>query len=277
LTPSGILSPPPRRGTESTRSPPMPPTRARRPRTVAVLALVAALAAFPLASLASDTFADVPDSNVFHNDINAIADAGVTTGCGGGNYCPSANVTREQMAAFMNRLGALSAGKTPVVNADKLDGLDSTDFMPSGDVTMVELGNWSSLDPNTSVIQFGNEINLNATASQTSSFFTQLHGPIGIGYQPYALKQVVVCAGGYNNVTNMVYLIVSQGSDTLVQNLSPDNPPVDGLCYTLDISTPVYSATYVPLLNVATSAISSGYVSIRMVRTVWTPIPIPPG
>lgn len=32
------------------------------------------------------------------------------------------------MAAFMNRLGALAPGKTPVVNATKVDGLDSTAF-----------------------------------------------------------------------------------------------------------------------------------------------------
>jgi hypothetical protein len=30
------------------------------------------------------------------------------------------------MAAFMNRLGALGPGKIPVVNADKIDGLDSS-------------------------------------------------------------------------------------------------------------------------------------------------------
>jgi hypothetical protein len=98
-----------------------------------VLALALALAAFPLGALASHDFADVPDSNPFHADISALAASGVTTGCGGGNYCPSAFVTREQMAAFMNRLGALAAGKTPVVNADKLDGLDSTDFLVHGE------------------------------------------------------------------------------------------------------------------------------------------------
>jgi hypothetical protein len=68
-------------------------------------------------------------------------DSKVTSGCGGGNYCPTANVTREQMAAFLNRLGALGPGKTPVVNAktaqtaqtaadaNTLDGLDSTAFL----------------------------------------------------------------------------------------------------------------------------------------------------
>ena len=99
-----------------------------RPRLLAILALVVALAAFPLASLASHDFADVPDSNVFHADISALAESGVTTGCGGGNYCPSAFVTREQMAAFMNRLGALAAGKEPVVNADRVDGYHAADL-----------------------------------------------------------------------------------------------------------------------------------------------------
>jgi hypothetical protein len=95
---------------------------------VTILALLV-----PGVALASHQFTDVPDSNTYHADIDAVADAGVTTGCGDGStYCPSAFVTREQMAAFMNRLGALQAGKTPVVNATKLDGLNSTDFVRTG-------------------------------------------------------------------------------------------------------------------------------------------------
>jgi hypothetical protein len=79
--------------------------------------------------LASHQFTDVPNSNPFHGDISAIADAGVTSGCGGGKFCPDRNVTRAEMAAFMNRLGALAANKTPVVNADKVDGLDSSELL----------------------------------------------------------------------------------------------------------------------------------------------------
>ena len=108
----------------------MPPARRNR-RLLAVAALAIALAAFPLGVLASHQFADVPNSNPFHADIDALADSGVTSGCGGGNFCPSAFVTREQMAAFMNRLGALAAGKVPVVNADKVDGLTSDQFLRS--------------------------------------------------------------------------------------------------------------------------------------------------
>jgi hypothetical protein len=81
--------------------------RARRSRPLATLVFALAVVAFPLGAVASHDFADVPDSNIFHADISALVDSGVTSGCGGGNYCPSANVTREQMAAFLNRLGAL--------------------------------------------------------------------------------------------------------------------------------------------------------------------------
>jgi hypothetical protein len=94
--------------------------------------VLGAMIAFPLGVIASHQFSDVPNTNTYHADIDALADAGVTTGCGDGStYCPSAFVTREQMAAFMNRLGALGAGKTPVVNATKLDGIDSSQFVRS--------------------------------------------------------------------------------------------------------------------------------------------------
>ncbi|MGH2446545.1 MAG: S-layer homology domain-containing protein [Candidatus Limnocylindria bacterium] len=110
--------------------------RARLPRPsrpILLTILITALLAFPMGIvLANHGFDDVPNSNPFHGDIDALVDNGVTAGCGSGNYCPKANVTREQMAAFMNRLGALGPGKDPVVDADKLDGLDSSALLPGG-------------------------------------------------------------------------------------------------------------------------------------------------
>ena len=46
-------------------------------------------------------FLDVPPSNTFHDYVNAVARNGVTAGCGGGNYCGTASVTRAQMAVFL--------------------------------------------------------------------------------------------------------------------------------------------------------------------------------
>ena len=45
--------------------------------------------AFPLAAVASHRFSDVPTSNLFHDDITALADSGVTTGCASGKFCPA--------------------------------------------------------------------------------------------------------------------------------------------------------------------------------------------
>jgi hypothetical protein len=46
-------------------------------------------------------FADVPLSSPFHGDIQTIATAGITSGCGGANYCPTSPVRRDQMAVFL--------------------------------------------------------------------------------------------------------------------------------------------------------------------------------
>ena len=46
-------------------------------------------------------FPDVPCSLVFAPWIEALAAAGITTGCGGGNFCPENLVTRRQMAVFL--------------------------------------------------------------------------------------------------------------------------------------------------------------------------------
>jgi hypothetical protein len=61
--------------------------------------------AFSLPTTTTDFFGD-DDGSVFENDINAIAAAGITLGCNppvNDSYCPTANVTREQMASFLVR------------------------------------------------------------------------------------------------------------------------------------------------------------------------------
>ena len=43
----------------------------------------------------------MPASSPFHADIITIATEGITSGCGGGNYCPASPVRRDQMAVFL--------------------------------------------------------------------------------------------------------------------------------------------------------------------------------
>jgi hypothetical protein len=51
---------------------------------------------------ATATFNDVPTSHPFFRFVEAMVDAGITGGCGGGNYCPNAGLTRGEMAVFMS-------------------------------------------------------------------------------------------------------------------------------------------------------------------------------
>jgi hypothetical protein len=57
----------------------------------------------------ADTFSD-DDGSPFEPDIEALAAAGITTGCGGDRYCPSDPVTRGQMASFIVRALDLATG-----------------------------------------------------------------------------------------------------------------------------------------------------------------------
>ncbi len=51
-------------------------------------------------------------ASVFLDDIIWLADEGITFGCGGTRFCPGANVTRGQMAAFLVRALGLTDGGT---------------------------------------------------------------------------------------------------------------------------------------------------------------------
>jgi hypothetical protein len=79
--------------------------RVPKHRIGTLLALIALLVTAPLA-LATDRFTDVPPG-VHHDDVTKLASAGVTVGCvdveGTPMFCPSQDVTREQMASFLVR------------------------------------------------------------------------------------------------------------------------------------------------------------------------------
>ena len=85
-----------------------------RRRWILLAALTAAVAvAVPVAWA---TFTDVPPSNPFYADINAIQGAGITSGCGGGNFCPTANITRMAEAAFVHRAASRMAQSTTITD-----------------------------------------------------------------------------------------------------------------------------------------------------------------
>lgn len=48
-------------------------------------------------------FADVPSNAFAAAWIEQLANEGISSGCGGGNFCPNNSVTRVQMAVFLLR------------------------------------------------------------------------------------------------------------------------------------------------------------------------------
>jgi len=63
-------------------------------------------------------FADVPCSSNFASWIERFAAEGITGGCGGGNYCPTSPVRRDQMAVFILRAEHGSAYVPPPCDGD---------------------------------------------------------------------------------------------------------------------------------------------------------------
>lgn len=80
----------------------------RSSRRIGVIGAVLAVAMVPALAFAShpDGFEDVPDSNVFHDDIEWMAETGVTKGCNppeNTEYCPDRELIRGEEAAFFHR------------------------------------------------------------------------------------------------------------------------------------------------------------------------------
>jgi spore germination protein YaaH len=69
----------------------------------------------------ADAFGD-DDGSLHEGDINRLAAAGISAGCGPGRFCPNAAVTRAQMASFLVRALDLTAGG----NADQFDDDDGS-------------------------------------------------------------------------------------------------------------------------------------------------------
>jgi len=66
-------------------------------------------------------FGDVPCPSTFVNWIEQLAAEGITGGCGGGNYCPTTPVRRDQMAVFLLKAEHGSSYVPPTCSGDFLD------------------------------------------------------------------------------------------------------------------------------------------------------------
>jgi hypothetical protein len=123
-------------------------------------------------------FRDVPQHFWAFKFIEKLAAGGITSGCGGRDYCPSAPVTRAQMAVFLER------------------GMNGSDFVPppaSGNVFVdVPLGSFAAnfieqlyLDGITAGCG-GNKYCPTATVTRAQMAVFLLRAKHGVGYSPPA-------------------------------------------------------------------------------------------
>jgi hypothetical protein len=78
-------------------------TKAQRQATITVLDMTFTITQGTDCIHCGSTFDDVPAGYWAEQYIEALGCAGTTVGCGNNNFCPTANVTRGQMAAFIVR------------------------------------------------------------------------------------------------------------------------------------------------------------------------------
>jgi minor extracellular serine protease Vpr len=74
--------------------------------------------ALDLPATSADFFTD-DETNRHEQNINRVAEAGISFGCGGTNFCPNGLVTRAQMASFLSRGFDLAATSTDYFTDDE--------------------------------------------------------------------------------------------------------------------------------------------------------------
>jgi hypothetical protein len=86
------------------------------------------------------SFADVPPSSSFFDYVQAVSARGITSGCGGTNYCPDASITRAQMAVFLLKAKLGSAYTPPAATGTVFGDVAAGDFAAAWIEQLASLG-----------------------------------------------------------------------------------------------------------------------------------------
>lgn len=110
-------------------------------RIIAVLAVLTVISV-PVAVFAAGGHFTDDDDSIFESSINWMADSGVTLGCNppaNDHYCPDDNVTRGQMAAFMQRLAENQVvDAATAIEADHAASADDAAMLDGQDPSMYQ-------------------------------------------------------------------------------------------------------------------------------------------
>jgi uncharacterized repeat protein (TIGR03803 family) len=157
-------------------------------------------------------FLDVPQGYLFHRVIEGIFRAGMTLGCGGGNYCPGQEVSRSQIVILLAR--AMAGGSANIPSRGSVGG-NVYDCTPEGVSLYTDVAPWDTFCKHVHYLAAKN-VNPSCGASRfcPASIVTRL-------------PMAGLVAGA----------IVAPGGDTAVPaTYGPD--PATGLSYSCDAASP---------------------------------------
>ena len=174
------------------------------------------------------------------------------------------------MAAFLNRLGALQPGKTPVVNATRLDGLDSSRFLKVGDISVMQHGPWMALSGGVTIGHNLDSTRMTRVTDGAASVTLALDAPGAVGGMAYGLESVEVCFAPSSVTIDLTR--VSQSITTGFASVITDTtnrPMGSGGCYTLTDPSPQAPVGGTSLLLILAYP-GAATALIGNVTTVWT-------
>ncbi len=117
-------------------------------------------------------FVDVPASSFAYSDVGCLSALGVTNGTGPNTYSPSANVTREQMAAFIARLYRTITGQDCGTAPTQFVDVSASSFAYNDVGCLSLLGVTNGTGPNTYSPA------ANVTREQMAAFIARLYRTI---------------------------------------------------------------------------------------------------
>lgn len=236
----------------------------KRGTRLALTVLVTALIVAPLTAVASHQFTDVPDSHTFHADIGWLADAGITLGCNppaNDQYCPSDDVNRGQMAAFMKRFNDYITTQLGTVAAADID----SGYLGTTVTTVTEINSVSITASVDGVLLINGSAFLNSSGDYSLN---------GIGIKPFLDGTAIGAHGVLDSMTATdddsdalnhygytTAVAVSAGTYTVSQSIGAQDSAGDLVDASLFYNANNLTVLFVPGGSVSAAGLSSSNAS----------------
>ncbi len=197
-----------------------------------------------------------------------MKDNGITSGTGGGNYSPQANVTRGQMAVFLQRQAEIPPSTGDIYITQPLSALQPN-------------GNWAF---SARVLYFDDYTLLGAATAGVNYYTLSATVPASLYGRSTYLKGVEICydatpiRGGTLTLVNLKHFASSAGTSSFLREVLDSTARTDAACRTYSISSPLnmLASDHVSLNLAANFPSSFDYVYISSISIILSPSTLSP-